>query len=346
MKLLELKKSVFNKEVLVHIVLWILLFNTINVSWTSNWIYRIGLKESILASSVIFFLCFFYIHALWLVPRFFKTRTWHYYFLIVSLVVLIPELTRAVLVVLESSYANFYEAVYWETYSRDSFLLGVPSPFWSAFILSSAYRFTKDRILNTQKIERLENQQMAMQLSALKAQINPHFLFNNLNALDDLISRDQQLAREYLHKLSKILRYSIASTDNDIVNLKDEWKFIDDYIYLIEERFGGAYRFNKIKQLTNIEDYLIPPASLQTLVENVVKHNQGNIENPLITTMKIDESSVSISHEKRPKNGSVNQLGTGLNNLRSRYQLLSNKEIIIEDAEIFSVTLPLIKQIE
>lgn len=201
-------------------------------------------------------------------------------------------------------------------------------------LLSKKYYETeKDNIM-------LEKENKANQLKWLKSQIDPHFLFNNLNALDDLIDRDPQSAKKYLHKLSTLYRYLISNQEDDIISLQEEWDFIDNYIYLIQERYGKIYQFEKINQLGRLDNLLIPPASLQGLVENAVKHNQGSVDDPLKITITVDVEGVSVGHLKRPKRRVVESTGTGLKNLSIRYELLSNQKINIRNDEVFKVTLP------
>lgn len=206
-------------------------------------------------------------------------------------------------------------------------------------LLSKKYYSSQNHILKIEK-EKNENE-----LKWLKSQVNPHFLFNNLNALDTLIDRNSEKAKEYLHKLSNIYRYLLTTVEKDVVTLQEEWDFIDDYTYLLKERYGNAYQFNKVNALSNLEEYLIPPATLQNLVENAVKHNHASLENPLIINICVNSNNISVYHLKRLKIDIKNSLGKGIENLKSRYRLLSNDEVSIINNDSFSVTLPQIKQL-
>jgi len=204
-------------------------------------------------------------------------------------------------------------------------------------LLSRKYYSSQNRILKIEK-EKNENE-----LKWLKSQVNPHFLFNNLNALDTLIDKNSEQAKAYLYKLSNIYRYLLTTSEKDVVSLQEEWDFIDDYTYLLKERYGNSYLFNKTNKLQNLQDYLIPPATLQNLIENAVKHNHGSIKDPLIIDINIDSKNISVTHQKRLKIDIKTSLGKGLKNLKSRYKLLSNKEINIINSNSFSVVLPQIK---
>ena len=211
--------------------------------------------------------------------------------------------------------------------------------------MSFAYRFSRDWIINAQEITLLRAERTEAQLNALKSQIDPHFLFNNLNTLDDLIDRDQAVAREYVRKLASLYRYLAANLEENVLSLQAEWQFIKDYIFLLETRFGDSYRFQLENELDDLNSYLIPTAALQVLVENVVKHNQGQPDDPLIVYLKVGSQGIKVEHQKRPKRIATKGLGTGLKNLAARYALLSEQEIQIVDADHFMVRLPLIKQL-
>jgi len=195
-------------------------------------------------------------------------------------------------------------------------------------------------------VANMEKEKRTAELSFLKAQIDPHFLFNNLNTVDALIDKDPQSAKTYLHKLAQLYRYLVSSKDQEVVLLDEELAFAKNYIYLIEERFGKAYQFDIQNEHPRPEEVWIPPGALQTLLENIVKHNQGNHTDPIITTIFIDEKNIIVSNDKRPKKGSVDSTGTGLQNLRARYKLLTDLEIKINSGERFTVELPNVRLIE
>jgi signal transduction histidine kinase len=346
MKKVTIKQFILNREVWGHTLLWVLLFSSLNVSWTANWLYRDGAWESVAPVSAIYFFLLFYANALWLLPAYFNRENWLKYAVFLGLITVLPELIRSALVsLLHFPQQEFTEAWIRELFAKDSLLFGIISPVWVGFITSSAYYFIKSWSTGRRKIEQLEMEKVSMELNLLKSQINPHFLFNNLNALDDLIDRDTKMAKEYLQRLSRILRYTITSMENDVVPLKAEWEALDDYLFLIEERYGKAYQFEKVNHLDNMTRYLIPPASLQSLIENVVKHNRGSIDEPLKTTITLDDNAITISNLKRLKRTGVSSLGTGLKNIRERYKLLSNKEVEVTSSEVFSVSIPLITQV-
>ena len=195
-------------------------------------------------------------------------------------------------------------------------------------------------VLNLEKVNAESN------LKVLSNQIAPHFLFNNLNVLQSLIQSNPNQATEFVKHLSAIYRYLIKHKDEEVVNVQEELNFAEDYIYLLNQRFGKAYVFeiniNNEIALTK----LVPSCCLQVLLENIVKHNQGNEQNPLVTSIVINENETVIQNEVRPKINQNDFSGTGLQNLNERYQLLSNQSIVIEKNLNFKVILPLINQLK
>ena len=175
----------------------------------------------------------------------------------------------------------------------------------------------------------MEKEKKESELLRLNAQIDPHFLFNNLNTIDSLIDTNPSGAKIYLNKLSRLYRYLISTKDQEVVELEEELGFAQNYIYLIQSRFGNAYQFNIQQNNTNQELHFIPPGALQTLLENIVKHNQPSPKNPIKSTIIIKEHTIEVSNNLSLGVKEVDSTGTGLNNLKSRYKLLIDKEITI-----------------
>lgn len=191
------------------------------------------------------------------------------------------------------------------------------------------------------QILKIEKQQKENELKLLRSQIDPHFLFNNLNTLDSLIDSDSEKAKEYINRLSLIYRYLIQSKDVEVMELSNELQFAENYIFLIETRFGNDYHFN-IKKEANLSDKFIPTGALQALLENVVKHNKAN-KKPVQTTITIKNDWLTVSNTKST-NPDKESLGTGLKNLQLRYKLLSDKKVDVKNANNrFVISIPIIK---
>lgn len=194
-------------------------------------------------------------------------------------------------------------------------------------------------------VTKIEKEKKESELLLLKSQIDPHFLFNNLNTIDSLIDSNPKAAKIYLNKISTLYRYLISNKDFEVVPLEEELEFAKNYMYLIESRFGDAYLFAIKNELGDGSNYLIPPGALQTLLENIVKHNHGNSQSPIKTNINITEDSIIVSNNINAKNKFVESTGIGLSNLKARYKLLSDTEIEIQSNDNFIVKLPSIKQV-
>lgn len=193
---------------------------------------------------------------------------------------------------------------------------------------------------------KMEKEKKESELLRLNAQIDPHFLFNNLNTVDSLIDTNPQIAKTYLHKLSHLYRYLISTKDQEVVELEEELTFAQNYIYLIQSRFGDAFQFEIPNMDGEQEISFVPPGALQTLLENIVKHNQASMEKPITTTIKISENNIVIRNNLVKKRKAADSTGIGLTNLNARYKLLTDTAIQIKQTEYFTVTLPIIKQVE
>ncbi len=196
---------------------------------------------------------------------------------------------------------------------------------------------TKERLFAAQQAK------AEMELKTLRQNIEPHFLFNNLNVLSSLIESNPARANEFLSKMSEIYRYILQSQNVEFVPLKDEIEFAKDYIYLLKERFGTAYNFDWQIAEEKLNGQMIVPVALQSLIENAVKHNAGNPENPLPITIKLVNEQLTVENEMREKHLTFQTNKSGLENLRNRYAFLTEKPLeITQNASLFKVKLPLI----
>jgi two-component system LytT family sensor kinase len=203
------------------------------------------------------------------------------------------------------------------------------------------YADVQRRLLQTQQA------QTESELRNLKAQIDPHFLFNNLNVLRSLIQQDPAEANEYLGRFANLYRFLIRHKDDDFVPLADELRFVDEYVYLLRHRFGTAYDFRtEILADVDLARLLVVPGTVQLLVENAIKHNAGDEDAPLLITIGATATALTVAHPRRPKRTAIDSLGTGLANLRERYRLLTQQEIgVVDTAATFAVTVPLVGQV-
>ena len=193
---------------------------------------------------------------------------------------------------------------------------------------------------------KIEKQQKENELKLLRSQIDPHFLFNNLNTLDALIDSDTVKAKEYINRLSLIYRYLIKTKDAEVMELAEEIELAENYMFLIKTRFATDYDF-KIEKKTDIEDKFIPTGAIQTLLENVVKHNKPVDGSAIKTIIYIDENELTVVNTKSNIISKNESFGTGLENLKTRYKFLSDKEVVIVDTEAaFKIAIPIINLVE
>lgn len=190
--------------------------------------------------------------------------------------------------------------------------------------------------------EQLKHENLLVQLTSLKNQLNPHFLFNSLNTLSWLINEDKAKSQQYLQKLSQVMRYSLSMQERSLVSLTEELALVESYIFLLRMRFGKNLNVNI--NVENTEYFQIPPLSLQLLIENAIKHNIISSVNPLEVNIELQlaDKTIGVSNSLQLKPNSEGT-GIGLANLNQRFKLLTNKEIEIKQNETsFCVILPLI----
>ena len=144
----------------------------------------------------------------------------------------------------------------------------------------------------------------------------------------------------------QLYRYLISTKDQEVVELEEEIEFAQNYIYLIQSRFGNAFQFELNMEGINKAPIFIPPGALQTLLENIVKHNQPRPNQPVKSSISLKKDTIEVSNNLSIKTEEVDSTGTGLANLKARYQLLVDKEIEISTNGYFTVALPLIKQVD
>lgn len=192
------------------------------------------------------------------------------------------------------------------------------------------------------KSEQQAKENILSRFETLKNQVNPHFLFNSLNVLSSLVHEDPNLAEDFIGKLTKVYRYVLDLKDQVLVSLEEELAFIKSYFFLHQIRFG-----NKLRLYVQIppEDthQLLPPLTLQLLVENAIKHNIITHEHPLTIEMYTEDQHFVVKNNFQPRKESVASTGIGLQNLKSRYQFLSDiQPSFVKDADSYIAKVPLL----
>ncbi len=182
------------------------------------------------------------------------------------------------------------------------------------------------------------------QLDTLRNQAQPHFLFNSLNTLRDIIDEEaKEDAKKFVDKLSDVYRFILESGNSNVIVLQKEVKFVKSYIHIQLERFG-----DNLKVDWNVSDdslgLLIVPMSLQLLIENAIKHNVVSRAKPLLIKVETTDKGLVVSNKIQPKSTKVPSTKIGLKNIAKRYALICNQPLDIKDNnEYFTVTIPLLK---
>ena len=177
----------------------------------------------------------------------------------------------------------------------------------------------------------------------LKRQVNPHFLFNSLNILNCLVCEEKtEDASTYIHKLASIYRYMIKSEDEDVVPLREELTFVNQYVDLLKLRFPEGFEV-EIDVPEEVMYRYVLPCSLQLLIENATKHNAVSADNPLIIKVEVIEDKMRVCNNIIPKVTRAESTGLGHKYIMQQYMDLSGKTIeIINNDNEYCVTLPLL----
>lgn len=193
---------------------------------------------------------------------------------------------------------------------------------------------------NFSKSVRLEKDNIEAKYETLKAQINPHFLFNSLNSLTLIVNKNEE-AVDYIQNLSEHLRYVLKSRDRELVLVRDEVAMLNKYIKLQKSRF----RENLIVEFDVNEKfyhYSLPPLVLQILVENSIKHNIISKVKPLTIKIIAEEKSIIVENNLQLRTD-VTSTKQGLQNIIDRFSFFTNQEIEIKETKaIFKVEIPLL----
>ena len=191
--------------------------------------------------------------------------------------------------------------------------------------------------------ETLKREQLSSKYESLKKQVNPHFLFNSLNALSSLVHKDADLSEKFIKQLSDVYRYVLDSQDKEVVDLKQELAFTESFIFLQQIRYGDNLEV-EIDIPDKLKSLQIPPLAFQMLIENAIKHNIISEAKHLKINIigHKDKLEVSNNLQRRKSSGEVS--GLGINNIKLRYEYLSDRKIEIDEtADQFTVTIPLLK---
>lgn len=220
----------------------------------------------------------------------------------------------------------------------------MPAILMNVFTITIIEFFVQNRQSKEREIEfeRLQTDHLKMQYQQLKGQINPHFLFNSLNAMVSLINKDPHRATIYTKKLSEVYRYVLTHDLEDTVKVSDEIEFIRNYIAILEIRFEKGLQV-EVDMCRQDAQRKISPMALQVLVENAVKHNVVSTSKPLHVVISSDAEYLTVSNNISPRSRVEMSTGIGLKNLSGKCRIITGRDIVIENTDLqFIVKIPLL----
>jgi two-component system, LytTR family, sensor kinase len=185
--------------------------------------------------------------------------------------------------------------------------------------------------------------QLELQFESLKSQISPHYLFNCLNTVSSLLFKDTHVAEEFIRRMADTFRYVLSHQKKKLVLLSEELEFVKSYYYLLQVRYEYHLRL-EINVPQNILHSLIPPMTLQLLVENAVKHNKISKENPLLVYIGAQDNQRIIISNTKTLSPSTVSFRVGLENIHKRYQFFTDEKVLVRDDEKFLVLLPVLME--
>jgi two-component system LytT family sensor kinase len=317
-------KSKTSLQVLIHIFIWagclsipVLIFNNaLSGQPDPSKNEYFGLPEIV---SYLCFISFFYFNAYYLLPNlFFKKK-------------IIPFLFLVILIIITIGTTN---ALLSQIYSPQI----PPRPFIKLFInrsftaianlaLSTSYRLILENFKRERELKEMEKEKIMSELSFLRSQISPHFIFNILNSIVSLVRKKSDQAEPVLIELSSLMRYMLYESDAEKVSIKTVETYMTSYINLQKMRFGDDVKIDFIIVHNSEKDIFVEPMLFIPLVENAFKHGIGIIENPEIKVLfSINQNDLKIEVSNNYNLETVNpkdtKSGIGLNNLRRRLDLL------------------------
>ena len=200
----------------------------------------------------------------------------------------------------------------------------------------------KETIVETEK---LKKEYMQSQLLGLKGQVSPHFLFNSLNSLSCLINDNQQKAEIFLDEMSKVYRYLLRNSDEQLVTLETELQFVHSYFYLHKARYGEGIALN-IEVSDDARTKYLPPLTLQIILESALTENMISKDHPLsIEIISLDNDWLQVKNNVQKRISDEVTGNAGVENICNKFRLLCHKKVVISCGETSKVLeLPLINE--
>ncbi|MBI9066310.1 MAG: histidine kinase [Salinivirgaceae bacterium] len=213
------------------------------------------------------------------------------------------------------------------------------------YVLSDYLIFSyKNYIYRKIKVIEEQKERSQLQLEMLQKQLSPHYLFNSLNTISSLLESSAKITEKYIRKLVNTYQYILSISNKELVTVADELKMIKAYQFQLEVRFGANIHW-KYRIDNKVLNYLLPPLSLQILVENAVKHNIASKENPLNISISSNDNYLKVKNNITENSEKPISHKIGLKNLKKRYALIGNYDVKTFSDKNFEAHLPLLSHL-
>lgn len=314
-------------EFIIHTILCVIFFAGMIYLWLVDW--SRGDAELIVNNVFVSIgmVGIFYLNVFWLIPAFLKKRRWLDYGVLLVACILLMEILRAITrTLVETSSDLSFMSLFLNAIRHDEILSG---PVTLSLILSYAYSFTRDWIVNLRLIEQLKADKNAMELAFLRSQVDPHFLFNTLNSIYALaLNEESPDTADSIAMLGTLMRYNLHDSLADDIPLDQELDYIQKYITLQELRLtpNNTLKLSIDTEATMASPVRIAPMLLIPIIENAFKYGTSSTEATFIHismqqkgysfSMQVENSVPQLIHSTTESNG------VGLSNLEKRLALL------------------------
>lgn len=229
----------------------------------------------------------------------------------------------------------------WAPIFNSVFLIGIAVLLFT--LVYEVLYLSKEKEIVNKIVDHLDDELTHAEMAALRNELDPHFIFNSLNTLSNLISSDPIKANHFNSNLAEVYKYFLINKGKDLITLDKEIEFIKKYFFLLLIRHDNKIKLHIDVRPGDTKNILIIPCALQMLVENAIKHNEFTTTHPLNIFITTDSKYLIIYNDIKPKFTAPYSIKIGLKNLRSQYMIITKKKIIIEiSANKFVVKLPII----
>jgi len=190
---------------------------------------------------------------------------------------------------------------------------------------------------------RMEQARLQTELECLGREVDPHFLFNNLNALTHLIDQRREAAPWFIRTLSATYRYVLECRGRTLVRLAEELEALERHRSLADIRYGSCVHLDVRVSSAEAQQLLLPPVSLAELFQNALKHNTVDADLPLQIRVRVEGRTVVFDNDLRSQATSPRSTGIGLTNLAERFRIATGRPVVwgVED-DRFVVRLPVV----